>query len=59
MLAVNNWIMVVVLHAFSDNAETVIVKEFRTKVECELKAQMMIRYNTDSYAEYSCQRSGK
>ena len=59
MLTINSWVMVLVLHSFATNEETVIVKEFGTKVECELKAQMMIRYNTDSYAEYTCQRSGK
>jgi hypothetical protein len=59
MLTTSSWIMVVILTSFTTNEETVIVKEFSTKVECELKAAMYIRYNTDSYTEYSCQRRGE
>jgi hypothetical protein len=59
MATLNTWVMVLIMNSFSNNKETVIVKEFATKVECELKAAMYIRYNSDKYIEYTCQRSGQ
>jgi hypothetical protein len=57
---INIWTMVVTLTSFNDPTDvTVIVKEYGTKVECELQASMFIRYSEGVYIDYTCERTRK
>jgi hypothetical protein len=58
LASINIWTLVLVLQSMVDPTDrTVIVKEYSTKVECELKASMFIRYSEGQYVEYTCERT--
>jgi hypothetical protein len=60
LTSISVWTLVVMLQSFKDPSDvTVIVKEYSTKVECELQASMFIRYSEDHSVEYTCERTKK